>query len=336
MTNILFEDPQNSTKAIGVTALNRRANLASNFTATKEVIICGGTYLSPKILLASGVGPTQELVSVGVASLVLDAKGVGKNLRDHYSVAAFWPLLNLTAEAPYLFNSPVFNAFGPEAEDQTSYQFELAGGYGAVVPLRASSVGEIRLVSVDPNDPPLINPNVVSNDDDFQNLVMGLSEVLLPLYDDLIEKGLVGPGGLDTKASLDEIEEYVQANIASSYHAVGTCKVGTANDDMAVVDHEFKVIGTSNLRVVDASVFPKVPSGNTQAQTMALAHLGAAKILRTASKENGGGQTDEKKQKAGSQGKKSNKPTRPANKKNKKKTASSKKGKKISKLRTRS
>jgi choline dehydrogenase-like flavoprotein len=101
---------------------------------------------------------------------------------------------------------------------------------------------------------------------------------LLPFFKGLIAKGLLSPGNINPDADDEELNDFVVANVGTNHHPVGTCRVGT--DYNAVVDKDFKVRGMSNLRVVDASVFPKVPSGNINAPTMTAAMIAAKKILR--------------------------------------------------------
>ena len=96
-----------------------------------------------------------------------------------------------------------------------------------------------------------------------------------------MEQGLVSPGNIDPNATRDELRDWIYTNIGSNHHPVGTCKVGnTDSDPSAVIDKDFRVAGIQNLRVIDASVFPKVPSGNTNAPTMSVAMIGAEKILQ--------------------------------------------------------
>ena len=101
-----------------------------------------------------------------------------------------------------------------------------------------------------------------------------------------MDQGLLSPGNLDPNASDDELYDFVVSNIASNHHPVGTCKVGADTDPMAVVDKDFKVRGTSNLRVIDASVFPTPPSGNINAPTMTVAMIGAEKIIKETCRSN--------------------------------------------------
>jgi choline dehydrogenase len=275
---LIFDDAD-PTRVIGVSCFNLRAQIPIEFQASKEVILSAGTYNSPQILMLAGIGPQDHLTAMGIP-VKKALPGVGSNLRDHYSVATFWKLESLPQVSPFLFVSPSLNMFGPEPIGQTSYQFELSGNFGSVVALRQESTGTVRLSSSDPKDKVVINPNVLSTPNDVQGLVNGLKTILLPFFQGLINKGLVSQGSISPSATDAELKAYVLNNVESSHHASGTCKVGKSSDPMAVVDKNFLVMGMSNLRVIDASVFPKVPSGNTNASTMTTAYLGASKILK--------------------------------------------------------
>jgi choline dehydrogenase len=272
----LIFDPEDITRVLGVSCTNLRANIPTEFYASREVIVSAGAYNSPQILMHSGIGQKRELEALGIESK-LHLPGVGRNLRDHYAVATFWNLVGLEQTAPFLFQSPSLNMFGPEWEGQTSFQMELSGNFGSCVPLRQDSQGTVRLQSNSTADPPLIDPNILSTQNDIDRLVECLRDYLLPFFKGLIAKGLLSPGNINPDASDEELYDFVVANVGTNHHPVGTCRVGT--DSHAVVDKDFKVRGMSNLRVVDASVFPKVPSGNINAPTMTAAMIAAKKIL---------------------------------------------------------
>lgn len=276
---LLFDDASDPTRVTGVQCFNSRVGETTTFTATEEVIVSAGTYNSPKILMLSGLGPSAHLASHGITTKV-DLPGVGSNLRDHYSVSTQWNLASLPAAQPFIFQSPNFIAFGPETSGQTTYQLSLSGNFGSVSPLRQESVGTVLLGSSTFSDLPIIDPNVLGTTNDVDVLVAGVKDFLLPFFGSLIDSGFLSAGSLDPATATDaEIRMYVLDNVSSGYHAVGTCKVGdTATDAMAVVDSNFLVKGTPNLRVIDASVFPLVPSGNTNAPTMTVAMLGGKKL----------------------------------------------------------
>lgn len=278
---LLFQDTSDPTKVTGVQCFNSRVGESTTFTATEEVIVSAGTYNTPKILMLSGIGPHAHLDFNGIPTKV-DLPGVGSNLRDHYTVSTFWNLDSLQPANPFIFQTPNFNMFGPETSGQTTYQFTVSGNFGSVSPLRQESSGTVRLLSNNFADAPVIDPNALSTAADVDVLVTGLKDFLLPFFGNLISQGLVTAGQLDPATATEaELRTYVLDNVSPGHHAVGTCKIGdTVNDAMAVVDNDFLVKGTSNLRVVDASIFPKVPSGNTNGPTMTAAMLAGKKLRR--------------------------------------------------------
>ena len=276
----LIFDPNDPTRIIGVTCVNTRAmGIETYFYASKEIIVSAGTYNSPLLLMRSGIGPRAHLEDMGI-EVKADLPGVGSNLRDHYAVASFWNLVDQPFDAPFLFQSPILNIFGPEPTGQTKFQLEVSGNFGSCVPLRQESQGTIRLQSNSYDDQPVIDPNILSTENDVNDLVECLRDFLLPFWKNVMDQNLVSPGNLNPDATDDELKEFVLENIASNHHPVGTCKVGTDDDDMAVLDKDFKVRGFSNLRVIDASVFPHVPSGNINAPTMTAAMIGVKKIKK--------------------------------------------------------
>ena len=276
---LIFDD-QDPTKVIGVSTFNTRSNLPFEFYAAKEVILSAGTYNTPKILMHSGIGPEAHLDSLGIATVV-DLPGVGENLGDHYAVSTFWNRgTNLQESTPFLFQEPTFNVFGPEPQGPTSYHMELSGTFGSIVDLRAESRGTVRLQSSNPKDPPVIDPNVLSTTRDVEALVTGLKTILIPFFTSLVNQDLVTEGNFRLSQSDDELRDWVLQNVGTNHHPTGTCKIGASDDEYAVVDKDLKVFGTSNLRVVDASVFPSTPSANTVASTMTVAAVASKKIIQ--------------------------------------------------------
>lgn len=275
----LLFDSEDPTKVIGVSTFNTRSNLPFEFYASKEVIVSAGTYSSPKILMLSGIGPQEHLDSLGIETRI-PLEGVGKNLRDHYAVGTFWQLADLPSASPLLFQQPSFNVFGPETDGPPSYQMELSGTFGSITPLKQDSVGTVELQSTDPMASPLINPNVLSTEDDIQRIVDGLKTILIPYFSSLVEQNLITEGSFSLSQTDDELWNFVVNNIGTNHHPTGTCKIGSSDDPMAVVDKDFKVYGTKNLRVVDGSIFPLTPSGNTNASIMTAAMLASRKLKR--------------------------------------------------------
>ena len=154
-------------------------------------------------------------------------------------------------------------------------------GYGCTLNsyfLRPRSRGSVRLASTDPNAAPLIDPNYLEDDYDFEVSVEGLRQsremMAQPAMAKFIVKEHSGDMTLESKADL---QEYVRKFGRTSYHHVGTCKMG--KDDQAVVDPELKVYGLDGLRVCDSSVMPRIVSSNTQAPTVMIAEKASDLIL---------------------------------------------------------
>jgi choline dehydrogenase len=149
--------------------------------------------------------------------------------------------------------------------------------------LRPRSVGWVKLRSADPSALPFVNPNYLAHPDDMRHLREGLRaarEILAarPLADIVREEILPGPEAT-TDAALDE---HIRRTVKTDYHPVGTCRMGAEDDAGAVVTPELRVRGIDALRVIDASVMPKLVSANTNGPTMALADRAVAIMRGTA------------------------------------------------------
>lgn len=160
------------------------------------------------------------------------------------------------------------------------FQMEVSGNYGAITPLRTGSVGTVRLASADPCTPVKIDPNVLGTAEDLQLHVDGFRTILIPFFRSLVDQRLISEDNFKLDWNDDELVDFVCKNITTKHHPTGTCKVGTSDDELAVVDKDFKVFGVSSLRVIDASIFPFLPSGNTNAPTMTAAMIAVDKIAQ--------------------------------------------------------
>ena len=261
--------------------------------------------------MLSGIGPAEHLREMGVQPVV-DLPGVGENLHDHPFVVGVWDAPDggglADAEKPkYLLEwllrgsgpltSTVAEAFGfvrtrpglPAAD----IQFHMAPAYfvehgaeeyeghaltlGPVL-VSTKSRGWVKLRSADPTDKPRILTNTLAEPEDVASLVAGL-KIAREVAGTEPLRSAVGrelyPG--DQHHSDADLEEDVRRRVELLYHPVGTCRIGT--DDDAVVDPELRVRGVSGLRVADASVFPVIPGGNTNAPTIMVAER-AADLLR--------------------------------------------------------
>jgi len=287
----------------------------------KEVIISGGSINSPQILMLSGIGPAQQLMSFGI-KVVHELDGVGKNLHDHiyaHCLASVEPsfsinkqiasnvrmlpdvLRYLTSRRGLLTSAAaqvgLFIKSGPQTpvpdlqvQMRPFSMISKAGMYGvdpapaltaSVTLLRPYSLGSVSLQSSSPRDPPKMVANYLTDARDIPPMVEGIRLIRrifasLPFVEHF--RGEILPG---TQHQTDsELVEYLRANAQSMYHPVGTCKMGC--DDGAVVDERLRVHGIAQLRVVDASVMPRISSGNTNAPTIMIAEKAADMILEDA------------------------------------------------------
>ena len=279
--------------------------------ATNEVILCAGAVNSPHVLLISGIGPADELSAVGVEP-VHDLPGVGRNLQDHlaagllvassgartlYSaesalnLARFLlfgrgPLTSNVAEAvglvrtrPELAAPDLELLFAPVLFTDEGLTPPQEDGFTvAAIALQPESAGRVTLRSADPLEPPLIDPAYLSSPEDLRVLVHGTRlarEIVAasPLSRYVREELAPGP---DARSD-DELAEQVRGRAQTLYHPVGTCRMGT--DEAAVVDRELRVRGLEGLRVVDASVIPRIPRGHTNWPTVMVAEK-AADLIR--------------------------------------------------------
>lgn len=279
--------------------------------AEAEVILCAGSYGSPQILQISGIGDPEHLRSIGVDPIV-ESPGVGQNLQDHPAVAVIYDSLtgdslddaeNLFELARWLtartgrLTSPVAEACAfvrssPEV-DEPDLQFHFApvnfdnhglepyDGHAFTlgpVLINPESRGRVRARSADPTTPPAIEVNVLASPRDMEAMVRGVGiarEIVAQAPFDTHRGEEIKPGPGVT--SSQDLETYLRENVELLYHPVGTCRMGSGEE--AVVDSELSVRGIEGLRVADASVMPKVVSGNTNAPTMMIAARAADFIL---------------------------------------------------------
>ncbi len=310
-TRIIFEGRQ----ARGVAY--RRGGEDHVAKARREVILAGGAINSPQLLKLSGVGPAEELRRHGIAT-VHDLPGVGENLQDHlefyFQVACKQPVtlyssLNPLAKAiigarwlltrgglgasnhfetggfirsrPGVRYPDIQYHFLPMAVSYDGSSLAREHGFQAHVgPMRSRSRGRITLASPDPADKPLIFFNYMSHADDWVEMracVRLTREIFAqPAFAPFAGRELQ-PG--EDVVTDDQIDDFIRAKVESAYHPCGACKMGRADDPMAVVDSQTRVIGLSGLRVVDSSIMPSITTGNLNAPTLMIAEKAADLIL---------------------------------------------------------
>lgn len=269
-----------------------------DIAADKEVILAAGAIHSPKLLMLSGIGPAEALLSHGI-DVVEDLPGVGANLQDHVLVSGVvFKYKGKMPDRPAGSNAVEAEAYlssGPSSNIDISLVLhqlpvvtpEVAERFGTPSPdtftiapalVQPTSTGAIRLASNNFQDAAVIEGNYLGTDHDFAAVVRAI-ELARELgsqraFDDLRESELI-PG---PKATAKDIREIARLGSASFGHGVGTCKMGV--DKLAVVDPELRVHGITGLRVADASVMPHIITGpGTNASTHMIAGRAARLIL---------------------------------------------------------
>lgn len=277
---------------------------------SREVIVCAGAIASPQLLMLSGIGERAHLEELDIP-VVMDLAGVGQNLQDHvmcplaYHSTQPITLANAATEEEAakivdgmgMLTSNVGEAGGflkvNEEADAPELQFHFAPGWfllhGAANPeghgitlgpgiVGCKSRGEITLRSADPNDPPRIDPKLLSEEHDMDVIVEGFkigrkimtSPALAPY---LGEEYLPG---VEVQSD-EDLKEHIRQWAQTIYHPVGTCKMG--NDPMAVVNDRLQVHGVKGLRVADASIMPFIVNANTNFPCMMIGEKCADLIL---------------------------------------------------------
>ncbi|HET7018179.1 MAG TPA: GMC oxidoreductase [Streptosporangiaceae bacterium] len=264
----------------------------SDLVPAGEVIVCGGAYLSPAILLRSGIGPADALRTLG-REVVADLPGVGANLSDHPAVAIDLLCEPATGD-PAIFQL-VATAYSSNADQAGPPDLQLVtcGPYPVAEPnhgcmigaalLKPASRGSVRLTSLDPQAMPVIELGYFRDPADLPRLREGLR-----LADAVVRQSAmtafsrdrrVGPppevvAGADAGA-------WIRRSVWSYHHPVGTCAMGTDPSAGAVVDPRARVYGVDGLSVTDASILPEVPSANTNLPTIMVAeHIAALRLAR--------------------------------------------------------
>jgi choline dehydrogenase len=287
--------------------------------AAREVILSGGAYNSPQLLMLSGIGPAAHLAEHGIA-LVHDLPGVGRNLSEHPRVPVHFTLKQpisflsqlrfdravasvirwkLTGKGAFasqvnscniivrtrnelaqpdiqLWSNPIrmdaeiwFPILKPRQQDRITAD---------VILLHPQSRGWVELKSANPDDPVSITLNNFSEPADLRTARDGI-RIARRIYRTAPQSELTGeellPG--EQLQSDEELDSHIRAHAQVTQHPVGTCSMG--HGSMSVVDPQLRVHGIAGLRVVDASVMPTVPGGNTNGPTIMVAEKAADMIL---------------------------------------------------------
>jgi choline dehydrogenase len=297
-TKIVFE----GTRAVGV-----RYNNQTVF-ANREVILSGGTFNSPQLLQVSGVGPRALLERHGIP-VVRDAPDVGEHLQDHFYVRTFWRCRKPVTLNDDMMSWPRKIRMGLQYLIARTGPLTVSGGHAAafvrtrpdlkrpdaqiylinfsalkrggllhphsgftcgVSQLQVESRGSSHIASSDASKPPSIRYNYLATENDRRMMVEGLKMArricTAPAMRDYIQDEFMPGARVQTDA---DWLAYCREMGETVFHPTSTCSIGR------VVDEKLKVVGISNLRVIDASVMPAVPSGNINAAVIAVAEKGA-------------------------------------------------------------
>ncbi|HEY0449275.1 GMC family oxidoreductase [Actinophytocola sp.] len=294
------------TKATGVRY--SRHGTESDVHVDGEVLLSGGAVNSPQLLMLSGIGPAEHLRTHGI-EVVANVAEVGENLHDHPAAAILWrtrgtsDLVNLagtgallrwklTGRGPFASNVGESGAFyatrpglpAPDIQvhiaptlfyDNGMREPTVPGFTAGATLVDVASRGRLRLRSADPRWRPAIDPAYYSEPIDMDTMVSALRTMIEIGAHAPLSRFLAGPfmpARLDGVTD-EELRAHVRAVTQTLYHPVGTCAIGT------VVDPSLRVEGVEGLRVVDASVMPVVPRGNTNAPTIMIAEK-AADLIR--------------------------------------------------------
>ncbi|MEM7671142.1 MAG: GMC oxidoreductase, partial [Pseudomonadota bacterium] len=285
--------------------------------ARREVVLAASSINSPKILMLSGVGPAEHLAEHGI-KVAANRPGVGQNLQDHLElyiqqactqpitlfkhwslfgkalVGLEWALRRTGPGASNQFESAAFLRSKPGVEyPDIQYHFlpiavrydgqAAAEGHGFqahVGPMRSPSRGEIKIRSSDPRDPPRILFNYMSTEqdwEDFRHCIRLTREIFSQTAFDDFRGKEIQPGA--DMQSDDALNDFIREHVESAYHPSCTCKMGAADDPMAVVDPDCRVIGVDRLRLADSSIFPQIPNGNLNGPSIMVGEKASDHIL---------------------------------------------------------
>jgi choline dehydrogenase-like flavoprotein len=276
------------------------------------VILSAGTIQSPQLLLLSGIGSADDLRAIGVKARH-NLPAVGRNLQDHPFVSLIWEISEQNtlygADKPKPLAEWVLRRTGPLTSSvaevvafvrtrpglpAADIQFHMGAAYyedhgaetydghcAVIAPVLVSpqSRGRVWLRSADPTAKPRLITNSLSEPDDLRSLVDGMElarEIAAqgPMREIIVSELKPGPDQRDRS----DLEADLRRRLMLIYHPVGTCRMSDAGGD-AVIDSRLRVHGIENLRVVDASVMPIIPGGNTNAPTIMIAER-AADLIR--------------------------------------------------------
>ncbi len=297
-TKVLIEDG----RAVGVLYVSDGQEHKA--LAQREVVLSGGAVNSPQLLMLSGIGPADHLRSLGI-DVVADLPSVGTGLQDHPIVPVMWHtpgkraiwegvtlrnfmLYQSLGRGPYASNVAESGGFvrtSPELPAPDLQYHVLGTPYvnqgltertERMITVFATAVavasrGSITLRSADPRWKPLIDPAYLKDPADLEILLAGVRQAREISATGPLAR--IGEGEAAPGETVTDLADWIRHEVVTLYHPTSTCAMG--GDDTSVCDPELRVRGVDGLRVVDASVMPAVPRGNTNAPTIAIAERAA-------------------------------------------------------------
>jgi choline dehydrogenase len=283
-TKVLFE----GNKAVGLEFLYNGQLL--HVRATQEVVLSAGAIQTPKLLMQSGIGDPEELRRFGIR-VVQGLRGVGRNLHDHIAFGALWEVAENPPPPIPRGKTAIFWKTDSTLDSPNIYAYSRRGAWvspenvkrfgevpkdawSLVVGMRPASRGAVHLTGVDSSDPVAIDAAYLKDPEDMKSLIEGLKTIRAignaPTLTAFRGKESL-PGSLSKRS---DVEEFFRNGLNTFWHQSCTAKMG--RDEMSVVDSKLKVYGVDGLRVADASVLPRVTSGNTMAPCVVIGERAAS------------------------------------------------------------
>lgn len=265
--------------------------------ATREVILSLGAIHTPKLLMQSGIGDEAELRRADIP--VLQAlPGVGRNLHDHVAFGCSWENTDKrpapiprSQTACFWKTSPELDApnfycyshQGPDASPENAARFKPeAASWSLAVGMRPKSRGTINLTGKNADDPVKIDANYLGDPQDLKDLATGLS-MARAIGNSAALRPFTGGEVMPGPISGSELERFFRDGLATFWHQSGTAKMGC--DEISVVDNQLKVYGIDGLRIADASILPRVTTGNTMAPCVVIGEQAAAFLKNVGSED---------------------------------------------------
>lgn len=288
-------------------SLTLKSGLPITVRSDVETILCAGAFDSPRLLLLSGIGPRDQLESFDIP-LISDVPGVGENLMDHTETVMMWEMKAAVPPESVIYSDvcfflrreahnsrgddgdimdSMFHVFGIGFDDNTGrYGYHAPENAYCLIPNlpRPRSRGRISLQSSDPKIRPAIDFRYLTDPEDYDlktllfELRAGRELAATAPFRDLIKREVAPGPDVQTE---EQLIDYARKTHGTVFHPCGTAKMGDiAKDSLAVVDPELRVRGVKKLRVIDASVFPLIPSVNPMLTVYAVAEKGAEMIIK--------------------------------------------------------